>query len=52
MTATPNPPEAPGILEPGCGPDCVSVGGACRCYVWETVTEPGPEWMDNIVPPF
>jgi len=48
-THTQAPPSDPYA---GCGPDCVLIDGTCRCQFGETVTEPVPAWMDDIVPAY
>ncbi len=35
-----------------CGPGCVYLDGACRCYHGETATQPEPESVRDLVPPF
>jgi hypothetical protein len=54
MTATPYPSNAPApASESGCGPDCVFLACACRCYEGEAVPD-GSEfrWMDHVAPVF
>jgi len=36
----------------GCGPDCVLIHGICRCDAEQIATEPMPEWMLAIEPPY
>jgi hypothetical protein len=51
-THTPNLPAA-SIPAVECGPDCVYIDGACRCYYGEVVAaQPAPRWMKDIVPTF
>ena len=50
MTTTPNP-SAPATPAPQCGPDCVYIDGACRCYYGEPAPAQ-PRWAVSIVPPF
>ena len=53
MTTTSTPTQEP-FIDPwaGCGRDCVLIDGVCRCNSYAPVTDPDPEWMDRIVPPF
>ena len=39
MTTTPKP-SAPAKPAPQCGPDCVYMDGACRCYYGATRSRP------------
>jgi hypothetical protein len=52
MTTTTRTPDIPATVPaPPCGPDCVYLDDACRCYHGEPAP-PAPAWMDRIVPPF
>jgi hypothetical protein len=40
----------PGILDDiqeGCGPDCIYIDGACRCFEGGPSTSPDPEWVKH-----
>ncbi|HVB45653.1 MAG TPA: hypothetical protein VNF47_23510 [Streptosporangiaceae bacterium] len=47
-TSIPDTTATPGT---GCGPDCIIIDGACRCYHGEPA-QPAPAWMDNLTVPF
>ena len=51
-TCTPNAP-ATDTPAPECGPDCIYIDGACRCYHGEAApSEPAPAWADDFTIPF
>ena len=51
-TSTPNTP-ATHTPATECGPDCVYIEGACRCYHGEPApAQPAIAWTDSIVAPF
>ena len=55
MTTTPYPSSVPdpAASDSGCGPDCVFLDGACRCYEGEAVpTGSRFRWMDHVAPVF
>ena len=52
MAATPTTPNLADLPDTGCGPDCIYIDGACRCYHGEPAEPPEPDWMTDIDPPF
>jgi hypothetical protein len=49
-TRTPNPPAD--VQGAECGPDCIYLDGACRCYHGEPATDPLVQQLRGIQPPF
>ena len=49
MTTATHTQTPPSDTDAGCGPDCVLIDGECRCYFGESVTEPMPAWLEDIV---
>jgi hypothetical protein len=55
MTSTTPTPEFDTIFyrEVGCGPDCVVIDGACRCYHQQATTRDFKDQaLNDLVPPF
>ena len=54
MTATDTDTDLGACDDPwaGCGPDCVLIDGICRCDAEQIATDPMPEWMLAIEPPY
>lgn len=56
MTTTSTIPDIPAVTDhpcTGCGPDCVYIDGACRCYHGEAIpAELVLAWMQDIAIPF
>ena len=51
MTASPDTPTRPDIDLGPCGPDCVYIEGACRCYHGEAASAV-PAWLRHVEPVF
>ena len=45
MTATADTLDTIDFLDDGCGPDCIYLDGACRCYEGGLSTSPEPDWV-------
>lgn len=44
MTTT---PDILDVGQPECGPDCIYIDGACRCFEGGPSSSPDPEWVKD-----
>ena len=51
MTIIPNTQDVAGQPDSPCGPDCIYIDGACRCYA-SALASVEPDWMAVIKLPF